>query len=39
MKTKIQIEIRASEGGNDSKLLVDDLMNIYVQSCKNNNFA
>jgi protein subunit release factor A len=34
---KIQIEIRASEGGN-SKLLVEDLMNIYIRSAKNNNF-
>ena len=34
----IQIEIRASEGGDDSKLLVEDLTNIYVRSCKNNNF-
>lgn len=35
---KIQIEIKASEGGNDSKLLVVDLMNIYIRSAKNNNF-
>lgn len=35
---KIKIEIRASEGGNDSKLLVEDLMNIYIRSSKNNNF-
>lgn len=35
---KIQLEIRASEGGNDSKLLVEDLMNIYIRSAKNNNF-
>lgn len=38
MKT-IVIEIRASEGGNDSKLLVKDLTNIYLKSCRNNNFA
>lgn len=36
---KIQVEIRASEGGNDSKLLVEDLMNIYIKSCKNKGFA
>lgn len=36
---KIIIEIRASEGGNDSKLLVKDLTDIYTKSCRNNNFA
>lgn len=35
----IVIEIRASEGGNDSKLLVNDLTNIYTKSCRNNNFS
>ena len=35
----IVIEIRASEGGNDSKLLVNDLTNIYIKSCRNNNFS
>lgn len=35
----ITIEIRASEGGNDSKLLVKDLTNIYKKSCRNNNFS
>ena len=38
MKTII-IEIRASEGGNDSKLLVTDLMNIYLRSARNKNFS
>lgn len=32
---QIKLEIRASEGGNDSKLLVEDLTNIYVRACKN----
>lgn len=36
---KIILEIRASEGGNDSKLLVKDLTDIYLKSCKNNNFT
>lgn len=36
---KITIEIRASEGGNDSKLLVKDLTDIYTKSCRNNNFS
>jgi protein subunit release factor A len=35
----IILEIRASEGGDDSKLLVKDLANIYLKSCKNNNFT
>jgi len=35
----ITIEIRASEGGNDSKLLVKDLASIYEKSCRNNNFS
>ena len=35
---KIQIEIRASEGGQDSKLLVEDLMNIYAKSCRVKGF-
>lgn len=35
----IVIEIRASEGGNDSKLLVKDLTDIYTKSCRNNNFS
>jgi len=35
----IVIEIRASEGGNDSKLLVNDLTGIYSKSCRNNNFS
>ena len=36
---RIIIEIRASEGGNDSKLLVKDLTDIYTKSCRNNNFT
>lgn len=35
----ITIEIRASEGGNDSKLLVKDLTDIYTKSCRNNEFS
>lgn len=33
---EIIIEIRAAEGGNDSKLLVNDLMDIYIKSAKLN---
>jgi protein subunit release factor A len=28
-KTKLIIEIRSAEGGNDSKLLVEDMFGIY----------
>lgn len=35
---KIIIEIRASEGGQDSKLLVIDLMDTYTRSAKINKF-
>ena len=34
----IKLEIRASEGGNDSKLLVDDLTSIYTKSCRNKDY-
>ena len=35
----IILEIRAAEGGQDSKLLVKDLLDIYIKSAKNNNFS
>jgi protein subunit release factor A len=35
---KIILEIRASEGGQDSKLLVEDLLNIYLKSARNKGF-
>jgi len=35
----IIVEIRASEGGNDSKLLVKDLTDIYMKYSRNNNFS
>ncbi len=34
---KIILEIRASEGGEDSKLLVNEMCDIYVKTAKNNN--
>lgn len=34
---KILLEIKASEGGEDSKLLVDEMKNIYIKTAKNNN--
>ncbi len=34
----INLEIRASEGGEDSKLLVDVMKEIYVKTAKNYNY-
>lgn len=34
---KIILEIRASEGGEDSKLLVGEMRDIYINTAKNNN--
>ncbi len=34
----VLVEIRAAEGGNDAKLLVRDLFQIYLKWCKINNF-
>jgi hypothetical protein len=34
----INLEIRASEGGEDSKLLVDVMKDIYVKTAKNHNY-
>lgn len=38
-QNKILLEIRASEGGQDSKLLVEELTNIYLKSVRLNNFS
>ena len=38
MKNDITLEIRASEGGQDSKLLVVDMKDIYIKAAKTNNF-
>lgn len=35
---QIIIEIRAAEGGQDSKLLVEDLRDIYLKTARTNNF-
>jgi len=35
---EIVIELRASEGGQDSKLLVIEMRDIYIKAAKNNNF-
>jgi protein subunit release factor A len=34
---KVILELRASEGGEDSKLLVNETRNIYIKTAKNNN--
>lgn len=36
---KTQIVIRASEGGQESKLLVDDMKNIYIKAANNQGFT
>jgi len=33
------LEIKDSEGGEDSKLLVDEMYNIYSKVMQKNNFA
>ena len=37
IKEEIRIEIRSSEGGEDSKLLVNEMRDIYIKTAKNNN--
>jgi protein subunit release factor A len=40
MKTeKIKLEIRAAEGGEDAKLLVEEMAGIYQKAAAINNFA
>lgn len=36
---KITMEIRAGEGGDDAKLLVEDQSEIYLAYCKRNNLV
>lgn len=38
-KEKISIEIRAAEGGEDAKLLVKDMFDIYQKTSRLNNFS
>jgi protein subunit release factor A len=35
---KIILEIRDAEGGDDAKLLTEDMANIYIKAATNNNF-
>jgi protein subunit release factor A len=39
MKQTIVLELRAAEGGEDSKLLVRDMAAMYIKAAKNNNFV
>ena len=40
MKTQtIVVELRAAEGGEDSKLLVKDMAAMYIKAARNNNFV
>jgi protein subunit release factor A len=41
MKTteKIKLEIRAAEGGEDAKLLVNEMADIYKKAASINSFA
>lgn len=32
------IEIRAGEGGQDSKILTEDMANVYMKACTLKNF-
>lgn len=34
----IYVEIRDANGGDDAKLLVEDMKNIYTKTAKNKNF-
>lgn len=34
----IKLELRAAEGGEDSKLLVRDMAAMYIKAARNNNF-
>ena len=37
-KQTIVLELRAAEGGEDSKLLVKDMAAVYIKAARNNNF-
>lgn len=36
---QIILEIKAAEGGTDSKLLVQEMTNIYKKACQNHSFS
>lgn len=39
MQTKIKLEIRAAEGGEDAKLLVEEMATIYQKAASINSFT
>lgn len=39
MKNSIILELRIGEGGEDAKLLVTDMKDIYIKAVKANNFS
>jgi len=39
MKQSPTVEIRAAEGGEDSKLLVKDMAALYIKAARINNFV
>lgn len=39
MKNQIILELRAAEGGEDAKLLVEDMASIYLKAASAKNFA
>lgn len=36
---KITLELRAAEGGADSKLIIEDMAAIYTKAAKKKNFS
>ena len=39
MQNKIRLEIRAAEGGEDAKLLVEEMATIYQKAASINSFS
>lgn len=39
MKKGITLELRAAEGGQDSKLIIEDMAAMYIKAAQRNNFS
>lgn len=39
MKNSITLEVRAAEGGTDSKLLVEDMAAMYIKAAERKSFS
>ena len=39
MKEKITLEIRQGEGGQDAKLITEDMAAMYIKAAERNNFS